>query len=370
MKKQPALTDRSKQEHTTKHLCIKVGIDWHARKYVVSRIIDNGTPEPAQKFTPAQFLIWIVKQKDLALEVVTCYEAGPGGFVLHRQLESKGIRNIMVAPRKLDPHNRRVVNDKTDCRELAMDLDRFLRGNNKALRTVYVPSPEGEQKRHLTRRRNQMQKERLRMATRGRCLLLAQGVQSSNNWWKSGTWEKLRSGLPQWIVESLEDYRGIILAVDEKKKDLEKEIRSKAPKLRPKGMGALTMQEIDNEVVTFERFNNRKAPGSYVGLTGGVSSTGDATMDLSITKAGNRRLRTILVELAWRFAFYQPDSRTMRRWAAILTDPKAHARAKKRAVVAAARNIFVDLWRWRTGRVTPEQLGWIMSEEVASEAAA
>src|SRR6478735_9396607 len=85
-----------------KYGVIKVGIDWHARQYRVARIIDNGAPEPAQRFTPSEFLEWIQRQQRLAAEVYSCYEAGAGGFVLHRQLTQLGVKNLVITPYKLD----------------------------------------------------------------------------------------------------------------------------------------------------------------------------------------------------------------------------------------------------------------------------
>ena len=90
--------------------------------------------------------------------------------------------------------------------------------------------------------------------------------------------------------------------------------------------------------------------------------------DLSLTKAGNQRRRHSLIEAAWRWVGYQPQSRLMQRWGEILRHPRAHKRLRKRAIVAVARSLLVDLWRWRTGRATPEQLGWVMLEAPAASA--
>ncbi|MBM3861506.1 MAG: IS110 family transposase, partial [Verrucomicrobia bacterium] len=128
-----------------------------------------------------------------------------------------------------------------------------------------------------------------------------------------------------------------------------------------KGMGRLTHETVQTEVADWTRFKNRRQVGSYAGLTGGVSASGQSSADLSITKAGNRRLRTDLVELSWRLLLYQPDYYLVQKWRPILLNPKAHARARKRAIVAFARQLFVDLWRWKTGRRTPAQLGWVMT---------
>ena len=81
---------RAEQAASKKHQAIKLGLDVHAASIVVGRIFDHSAPQPAQKFTPAQFLVWIKTQLALAETVHSCYEAGATGFVLHRQLAALG----------------------------------------------------------------------------------------------------------------------------------------------------------------------------------------------------------------------------------------------------------------------------------------
>jgi transposase len=102
--------------------------------------------------------------------------------------------------------------------------------------------------------------------------------------------------------------------------------------------------------------------GGYTGLCGGVSSSGPTHLDLSITKAGNSRVRRLLIEMAWRMAIYQPDYGPVKKSRAILLGVRVHARRKKQLIVALARQLAVDLWRWQTGQVTPEKLGWMMAQ--------
>lgn len=351
---------RAEQVASKKYQTIKLGIDWHAAQYRVVRIIDGAGPEPAQRFLPAAFLLWVGKQLTLGAKVYCCYEAGAGGFVLHRQLTALGATNYVVAPRSLDPDHRRVQNDATDARQLALDLDRFVGGNAKALRVVYVPTPEQEQRRQESRQRQQLQGHLGSLAAQGRSLLLTQGWRQSNHWWKAAVWKELAPQLPTWLVEALESYRGLLLAVQEQLKHFTAKIRAAASPQRPKGLGGLTLEQINREVCDWGRFKNRKQPGSYAGLCGGLSATGAWSIDLPITKAGNVRLRTLLIELAWRMVIYQSRSKLIQRWAGVLLNPKAHRRARKRAIVAVARRLLVDLWRWQTGRVSPEQLGWQM----------
>jgi len=333
---------------------IKLGVDWHAAYYSVVRMCDGLSPQPAQRFTPASFLAFVQKQLTLADQVFVVYEAGPGGFHLHRQLTALGATVFVVHPVKLDPRHKNVVTDKTDARELTLNLDRYLRGNLRAMSVVRVPTQAEEQRRALSRQREQLRRERQRLAAQGRSLCLTQGIRLHGDWWSQ------LLALPDWLVPRLDVWRKLILAVEEQLDALTKQVEALAPKERPKGLGPLTLGMLIAELCDWSRFNNRKQIGSYTGLCGGVSSSGLSHCDLSITKAGNARLRWSLVELAWRMVFFQPQSKAVQRWKHILLNPKAAARQKKRAIVALARQLAVDLWRWQTGRITPQQLGWVM----------
>jgi transposase len=191
--------------------------------------------------------------------------------------------------------------------------------------------------------------------------MLLHGRRESNHWWREHRWESLEPTLPAWLVERLKVFRELILQVDEAVRQLTRELEAQAPKLLPKGMGRLTYEAVETEVADWGRFKNRRQVGSYAGLCGGVSDSGQSTAELSITKAGNRRLRTDLVELAWRLLLYQPNYYLVKKWKAVLLNPKAHRRARKRAIIAFARQLLIDLWRWKTGQRTSEQLGWAMT---------
>jgi transposase len=351
----------SKAQSQPHYQQIKLALDVHAGSIVMVRMVDGAKPQPPQTFIPKKFLEWVEKQQGLANEVVSCYEAGPTGFWLHRQLTALGVRNFVVCPTRLDERHRGVANDQTDATELATRLDRYLAGNDRALAVVRVPTEAEEQKRAHKRQRQQLRQQRLSLAAQGRSLMLLHGRRESNQWWHPTRWNRLEQELAGWLVERLEVFRQLILQVDKAVRQLTREVAAPAPKVRPKGMGALTHEAIETEVADWQRFKNWRQVGSYAGLTGGVSASGQSAADLSITKAGNRRLRTELVELAWRLLLYQYDYYLVKKWQAVLLNPKAHRRARKRAIIAFARQLLIDLWRWKTGRRTPEQLGWIMT---------
>src|SRR6266566_5364835 len=336
---------------------LKVAVDAHAAFLMVAWQMDGSNPKPPQRFKAEAFLQWLSKQVKLCQKVVCCYEAGPPGFWLHRQMLAAGASNYVVCPTCLDSRAKGVNTDKTDARELLSRLDRYVAGNRHAFSTVRVPTEAEEQRRTHTRQREQLRRHRLSLAAQGRSLMLLHGHRQSNLWWQPARWSGLRDQLPAWMVAELEIYRRLIAGFSLELSGLDQQIRSRAPSALPKGLGRLTHEVIDGEVAAWDRFKNRRQVGAYAGLTGGVSGSGEQTADLSITKAGNARLRTALIELAWRLVFYQPDYWLVRKWSPVLLHPKAHTRRRKQAIVAFSRQLFVDLWKWKTGRVTAEQLG-------------
>jgi len=339
---------------------LKIGIDVHAAFLMVAWQIDGSNPKPPQKFTLREFWTWIDKQQARFAQIVSCYETGPTGFWLHRQLTTRGVVNYVVCATRLDSRGKGVNTDKTDTRELLSRLDRYVAGNRHAFSPVRVPTEAEEQRRTHTRQREQLRRHRLSLAAQGRSLMLLHGQRQSNQWWQPARWNQLRKQLPVWMVAELEIYHRLIAACNQELSALDKQIQSRAPAALPNGFGRLTHEVIDGEVAAWDRFKNRRQVGGYAGLTGGVSGSGEQTADLSITKAGNARLRTALIELAWRLVFYQPDYWLVQKWSGVLLNPKAHTRRRKQVIVAFSRQLLVDLWKWKTGRVTPEHLGWVM----------
>jgi transposase len=351
---------RADQVASKKYETIKLGLDVHADTIVVVRILEHGAPQPAQKFSPAKFMEWVRTQLGLAEAVHSCYEAGPFGYTLHRQLVALGVRNVVVQPVCLDERHTGVNHDKSDARELALRLDRYVAGNLKALATVRVPTPEEEQKRIQSRQREQLKREVHRIAAQGRSLLLTQGYREKKGWWESDRWERLKVQLADWLKEHLEVFRRVLVTLTRELDAATAALEKAAPQTRLKGLGGLTYEVVEREVGDWNRFDNRRQVGSYTGLCGGVSGSGPTTHLLSITKHGNVRLRTALVELGWRMVVWQPDCKLVRKWWHVFGNVKASKAARKKAVVAVARQMAVDLWRWRTGRATPETLGWKM----------
>jgi hypothetical protein len=116
-------------------------LDVHADSIVVVRLLDHAGPQPAQRFTWAKFRAWIQTQFALADAVHSCYEAGPFGYGLHRELVALGVRNVVVQPVCLDERHTGVNHDPSDARELALRLDRYVAGNPMPWLPYACPRP-------------------------------------------------------------------------------------------------------------------------------------------------------------------------------------------------------------------------------------
>lgn len=336
---------------------IKLGIDVHQEFYVVVLQEGGGNPKPAQRFKKEAFLSWTakLKQKNDA-EMHAVYEACGFGFGLQRQLAAQGIECHVVCPQKLDEGNKRVKTDGLDAKALCLKLDRFVEGNHEALALVRVPSPEEEQLRAIHRQREQLVKARKQLEAQGRSLMVNHGLEPVKSWWKRRSFATLVA--PEWMKKLLSHSQSILLTLEEKIRALTVQLQAAATPGQPRGLGMMTSVVIDREVGNWSRFKNRRQVGSYTGLCPGEHSSGQARLQTCVTKHGNPRLRAALVELAWRLVRFQPDYKPVVKWRQVLAKGAlATGAARKKAIVAVARQLAVDLWRIRTGRLQPEQLG-------------
>ena len=334
---------------------IKLGIDVHEHFYVVVMQEGGGNPKPPQRFGKQAFLHWAAKLKSQNWQVHAVYEACGFGFGLQRQLTALGIACYVVAPQKLDDGNKRVKTDCLDAKALCLKLDRFVQGNSDALAIVRVPTEEEEQSRALHRQREQLVKARKQLEAQGRSLMVNHGIEPVKSWWRRRNFAALQ--VPEWMGELLGNSQPILVALQQKIDVLTAQLQAVASK-QPRGLGLMTSVIIDREIGNWNRFNNRRQVGSYTGLCPGEYSSGNTRLQSCVTKHGNPRLRAGLVELAWRLVRFQPNYKPIRKWQTVLRHgAAATGAARKKAIVAVARQLAIDLWRVRTGRLTPEQLG-------------
>ncbi len=315
---------------------IKLGIDVHQDFYVVVEQEGGSNPKPPQRFQKQAFLHWASKLKSRGAEVYAVYEACGFGFCLQRQLSALSIQCYVVCPQKLDEQNRRVKTDGLDAKALCLKLDRFVQGNRDALAIVRVPSEEEEQARAIHRQREQLVKARKQLEAHAAL------------------------PAPQWMKELLGNSQPILLALQQKIAALTIQLQSAAAPKQPRGLGLMTSVIVDREIGDWNRFSNRRQIASYTGLCPGEYSSGNTRLQSCVTKHGNPRLRAALVELAWRLVRFQPNYKPVVKWRATLAKGAlATGATRKKAIVAVARQLAVDLWRIKTGRLRAEELGLI-----------
>jgi transposase len=333
-------------------------VNVHQDFYMVVEQVGGTNPKPPQRFSKQAFLRWAakLKEKSAGAEVHAVYEACGFGFSLQRQLSALGIVCHVVCPQKLDEQNRRVKTDGLDAKALCLKLDRFVQGNRDALAIVRVPTEEEQRSRAIHRQREQLVAARKRLEAQGRSLMVNHGLEPVQNWWKARTFAALP--VPQWMRELLLNSQPILLSLQEKIAALTVQLQSAPARNQPCGLGRMTSVVIDREIGDWYRFNNRRQIASYTGLCPGECSSGNTRLQSCVTKHGNPRLRAALVELAWRLVRFQPNYKPVVKWRQILANGTlATGAARKKAIVAEARQLAVDLWRIKTGRLRAEQLG-------------
>jgi transposase len=182
------------------------------------------------------------------------------------------------------------------------------------------------------------------------------GFEPVKSWWKPRTFAALH--VSQWMRELLQNSQPILLGLQEKIAALTIQLQSAAAPNQPRGLGLMTSVIIDREIGDWRRFNNRRQIASYTGLCPGEYSSGNTRLQSCVTKHGNPRLRAALVELSWRLVRFQPNYKPIVKWRQILAKGAlATGAARKKAIVAVARQLAVDLWRIKTGRLHAEELG-------------
>jgi transposase len=337
----------------------KIAIDMHLKSFRVVRQMDHGAVQPAQRFEPGRFYQWLEKEKIKAERVAVCYEAGCFGYEPARRMQAMGVEVYVIAPQSWDEQRKRQVNDKLDAAVMCRRLSDYLEGHRKALSVVHIPSRQEEEKRAAARFREQLCKEMRRLGAMGRSLLLQREMAVRGRWWRGRTWPMITQAMPPWVVRQLEIWKELLEQLEKRIGQEERELCCRAagePLLF--GEGELTHVLLKRELLNMERFKNARQLGNYFGLCPSENTSGERRRLGPITKHGNPRLRRIMVELAWRIVRFQPQYVALRRWGPLLReDKRSSAAARKKAIVAVARRLAVDLWRIAIGRKKAEELG-------------
>jgi transposase len=345
----------------TKAKEIFLGIDAHLRSNQVARKIDSSAIGAVQNLSFEELLLFAHKQLSLGQKVYAVYEAGPLGYVLYRRLRELGVEAYVSAPECLEQGKRKF--NKLDARKLCSRLYSYVQGDREMMRVVRVPTEQEEQNRAHSRQHDQLLRQRKAMAAEGRSLVLSQGFgMMSGAWWRPRAWASWSRLLPAWIKEQLEVLRPNLELLDRQIAQRKKELILSNHEALPKGFGAQTLVQLDREIGDWKRFSNRRKVGCFFGFVPREYSTGRAQRLGSITKVGSARLRSWLIELAWRLPRFQPNYAPIVQWGPSLCS--SNKVIKKKAAVAVARRVAIDIWKMRTGRKTAQELGLIVQAQV------
>ena len=295
--------------------------------------------------------------------LVSCYEAGRDGFWLHRYLTACGITNLVVdsASIEVNRRKRRSKSDRLDAGKLVTMLLRYGAGEHKVWSVVRVPSAVAEDGRQFHRELEELKDERTEHVNRIKALLASQGLElvvvdeSLSAWLEQGRlWDG--SAVPQELQRRLVRELARWRLVNRQIMDLENERRRRIRReqtpqidqvrslLELRGVGFNGAWLLVYEMFAWRNFSNRKQVAGCVGLTPTPYDSGNSKREQGISKAGNRRARRMMVELAWCWLRWQGDS-DLTRW----YDQRfgsGNVRLRKIGVVALARKLLVAFWKY------------------------
>jgi transposase len=333
---------------------LKLGLDVHLEFIMAVVQRGHGALQSPRKLTPAQLVAQVAQWVADGLQVFCVQESCGFGFTLHRQLVAAGAQSFLITPVALNGPRK---TDKLDARALCQRLSRWLDGDKDELSPIRIPSLAEQHRRDGTRRRKFLGRLIRMLANRGHGQVSEYAhVKLPSRWWGPRNWKKLVA-LDAWVLEQLTQLRELILQLQAQQEQLEAQLIARVQhQERPKALGEITLVTLDGEVCHWERFHNRKQIGSYTGCCPGEHSSGGKRRVGSIDRMGNGRVRCLLVEAVWRFLRWQPNWHAAQKMKVKLAEGRA---MRKKTVVALARLLAIDLWRWRTGRATLADLGWI-----------
>ena len=337
----------------------KLGLDVDLRHIVMAMQCERGGIGPARKLLRGQLLAWVKERTAAGQRVFTVYECCGFGYTLHEELAAAGAHSIVTTPMRLNLERRR-KNDRMDGRELCVRLARYLDGHRDELKPIRIPSRAEQQRRELGRQREFWKRELRRLENHGRALRIEHEHETLEAGWAGPRkWKRLAPQCSQFVHAQLEPLIAHIRTIKAQLDRLTQEIEALVGQEKiPVGLGALTVSLLDGEVCNWRRFVHRKAVGSYTGCCPSEYSSGGVQRFGAIDRHGNKHVRVLLVEAVWRLLKWQPNWHARQKY---LQKLKHGASLKKKMAVALARQLAIDLWRWRTGRATAAELGWTVA---------
>jgi transposase len=302
--------------------------------------------------------------------VCTCYEAGRDGFWLHRALSARGIDNVIVdsSSIEVDRRHKRVKTDPVDAAKLLNLLCRYHGGERKVWSVVNVPAVADEDRRQLHRGLKNLQCQQTECSNRIKGLLASQGLTAAvdanfrttlaglRDW----TGQPVPAGMQQRLLQEFVVWEALHRQVRDAANEQERHLREgQEPYLEQvrrlmglKAVGVRSAWILVAELFSWRAIKNGKELGSLVGLVPMPYNSGQTEREQGISKAGNKHVRSLIVELAWLWLRWQPGS-ALSQW----YDRRfggGNKRARKIGIVALARKLLIALWRYVEQGELPE----------------
>lgn len=294
--------------------------------------------------------------------VASCYEAGRDGFWLHHALRAEGIANDVIESSAIEVSRkkRRAKTDGIDGAALLRLLWRYHNGEREALRIVRVPSVEDEDRRELHRELATAKRDRASVTNRIKGLLFKVGVKLENLRNLPAQLARIRlwngKPLPQGLATRIERDWRMAEQLTERIKEIVTERRRLLKKgtdpatecarelIRLRAIGENGAWLFSTEFFAWREFKNRRQVGGLAGLAGTPYQSGSTNREQGISKAGNRWIRGMVVEIAWLWLRYQPQSE-LSQW---YERKYGHGSSRMRriGIVALARKLLIELWRY------------------------
>ena len=304
-----------------------------------------------------------------AIRMRSVYEAGRDGFWIHRWLESLGIDNIVVDPASIEVsrRKRRVKTDRSDVNALVRQLMRYHGGERKVWSVVRVPRPQAEDERRGEREIRTLKKERTAHIARIKSLLALHGCKPRS----LKNLPKQLAQMRQWddtalppavsaeilrMWQRMELLREQIRGMEKARAQALKEPRTHAQRTAARlaslrGVGEIGAMLLSLEFFAWRKFGNVREVGACAGLTGTAYDSGESLREQGISKAGNKRVRALIIELAWSWLRHQPGS-ALSGW--FRERFAAGRRSRRIGIVALARKLLVALWKYLSRGEVPE----------------
>jgi transposase len=299
--------------------------------------------------------------------VISCYEAGRDGFWIHRALVALGVENRVVDSASIEVNRRarRTKTDRIDALKLVMMLVRVGCGERRVFAEVRVPAAEAEAARHRSRERTALVQEQTRLrnqigswlATCG-CRVTARTRQQAT-WW-TGARDWAAAPLPTPVQARIARAEARLALVAEQIATIDASQTATVQQADPrsalarlvqlKGVATTSASVLLDEGVVWRAFQNRRQIGGLLGFAPAKYDSGESERDQGITRAGNKRLQSVMVQLAWGWVHWQRQSALTRWYQERFGRGK---RARRVGIVALARKLLIALWRYATAGVLP-----------------